>query len=87
MAKHNNNVTASVTFDGAKWFVYGRKRSKDQLMLETNDQVLAAKKIMAITAHNSNGGTSYGNALKQVDDARNHFRPRPKNHYQPEMRA
>lgn len=87
MARHNNNVTASVTFDGAQWSVFGRRRSKDQLMLTTNDRVVAAKKIVAITAHNSKGGTNYENALKQVDDARNHFRPRPKNHYQQELRA
>lgn len=87
MAKPNNNVTASVTFDGAQWSVYGKKRSKDQLMLTTNDRVVAAKKVVAITYHNSKGGINYENALKQVDDARNHFRPRPKNHYQHEMRA
>lgn len=87
MAKPNNNVTASVTFNGAQWSVYGKKRSKDQLMLTTNDRVAAAKKVVTITYHNSKGGISYDNALKQVDDARNHFRPRPKNHYQQEMRA
>ena len=73
MAKQNNNVVVTVEFDGAKWKVYGKKRSKNLLELETSESNSAAKKIVALTHHNNKGCIKYGDALQMVEDARRHF--------------